>query len=99
MSTRYQEQVDAISKSISELKDGSTQQFQAYREKVALLGGYGEAYFEGALKTLGEKKLTVREEKVMEVLAVHVRDYNAQRRADAERWLQDFEKAFESFGD
>ncbi len=99
MSTRYQEQVDAIQKTIRELKESSDQQFQAYRDKVALLGGYGEAYVEAALKALREKPLLARETKVTELLAAHVREFNAQRRADPERWRAEFEQAFQGFAD
>jgi len=35
----------------------------------------------------------------MELLAAHVKEFNAQRRADAGRWLADFTKAFEGFSD
>ena len=99
MSTRYQEQVDAITKTQRELEQAVEQQFQAYRDKVASLGGYDAAYFEGAIKVLREKPLLPRETRVMELLAAHVKEFHAQRRADAERWLADFKKAFEVFSD
>jgi hypothetical protein len=99
LSTRYQEQVDAITKTQRELEQAVEQQFQAYRDKVATLGGYEAAYYEGAVKALREKPLLPRETRVMELLATHVKEFNTQRRADAERWLADFGKAFEGFSD
>jgi hypothetical protein len=99
LSTRYQEQVDAITKTQRELEQALDQQFQAYRDKVATLGGYEATYYEGAIKALREKPLLRREARVMELLATHVKEFNAQRRADAERWLADFRKAFEGFSD
>ena len=99
MSTRYQEQVDAIQKTMRELKASADQQFQAYGEKVAALGGYGEAYYEAALKALQAKPLLPREAKTTELLAAHVRDFNAQRRAEPARWRTDFEQAFQGFAD
>ena len=99
LSTRYQEQVDAISKTQRELEQAVDQQLQAYRDKVATLGGYEANYYEGAIKALREKPLLPREARVMELLAAHVKEFNAQRRADAERWLADFRQAFASFTD
>ena len=99
LSTRYQEQVDAITKTQRELGQAVEQQFQAYRDKVATLGGYEATYYEGAIKALREKPLLPREARVMELLEAHVKEFNAQRRADAERWLADFRTAFEGFSD
>ncbi len=99
LSTRYQEQVDAITKTQRELEQAVEQQFQAYRDKVATLGGYEATYYEGAIKALREKPLLPREARVMELLAAHVKEFNTQRRADAERWLADFRQAFASFTD
>ena len=99
ISTRYQEQVDTLEKTRRDMKTAADQQFHAYGEKIALLGGYGPDFFEAALKALGERPLLPREAKVMVLVGGHVRDFHAQRRVDAERWRSDFEAALEDFAD
>jgi hypothetical protein len=99
MSTRYQEQVDAIEKTMRDLKEAAHQQFVAYCEKVAALGGYDQGYYEAALKAQGEKPLLPREARVMVLLGDHVKGFHAQRRPDPEQWRVDFDEALKGFAD
>lgn len=99
ISTRYQEQVDAIGETMRGLKESADQQFRAYRDKVAVLGGYDQGYYEAALKAQAEKPLPPREARVMALLGDHVKDFHTQRRADPESWRADFEQALQGFAD
>jgi len=97
MSSRYLEQVSAVEKRIEELSAARIQQFQAYSEKVGQLGEYGSDYFEQALETLREQDPLPRENAVLELLTVHVREFSEKRRADRENWLGGYEEVFKKF--
>ena len=99
MSTRYQEQVDAIQKALRDLEEATGEQLRGYQEKVAVLGNYAESYIAGALATLGGKSLRPRERKVLELLAKHVQAFNVGRQGDPEGWMADFKQAFQDFND
>lgn len=99
LSTRYQDQVEAVERSIREIETAAREQLQGYRDKIAKLGEYEPDYIAQAFKTLGEGELPVRERAVMELLAVHVEEFAEQRRAEPERWLEEFRARFKDFKD
>ncbi|BCU06326.1 formylglycine-generating enzyme family protein [Allochromatium tepidum] len=99
ISTRYQDQVEAVERSIREIETAAREQLQGYRDKIAKLGEYEPDYIAQAFKTLGEGEPPVRERAVMELLAVHVEEFAEQRRAEPERWLEEFRGRFKDFKD
>ncbi|ADC63560.1 formylglycine-generating enzyme family protein [Allochromatium vinosum] len=99
LSTRYQDQVEAVERSIREIETAAREQLQGYRDKIAKLGEYEPDYIAHAFAALGERELPVRERAVMELLAVHVEEFAEQRRADPERWMEEFRARFKDFQD
>ena len=99
LSTRYQDQVEAVERSIREIETAAREQLQGYRDKIAKLGEYEPDYIAHAFAALGERELPVRERAVMELLAVHVEEFAEQRRAEPERWLEEFRARFKDFKD
>ncbi len=99
LSTRYQDQVEAVERSIRELETAAREQVQGYRDKIAKLGEYEPDYIAQAFAALGERDLPVRERAVMELLAVHLEEFAERRRAEPERWLEDFRRRFQDFQD
>ncbi len=99
ISTRYQEQVDAVEKSIADLDKAAREQLQGYREKVAQLGEYEKAYITHAFGALAEREVPPREKAVMELLKAHVEAFGDKRRADVDAWREAFRTRFEGFTD
>ncbi len=99
VSSRYQEQVAAVEKSVRELDTALQGQLQGYRDKIGSLGEYETAYIEYAVEQLGSKEMTMRERVVMELLKLHVQDFAEKRRADIDTWLEAFHKRFDGFSD
>jgi hypothetical protein len=99
LSTRYQDQVEAVERSIRDIETAAREQLQGYRDKLAKLGEYEHDYIVQAFKTLGEGELPARERVVLELLAVHVEEFAEQRRAEPERWLEEFRRRFDDFKD
>lgn len=99
VSSRYQEQVVAVEKSIQELEKAKGEQLRGYQDKVASLGEYEAAYRDHAFEQLGTKEVTKREQVVTELLKLHVQDFAEKRRADVDVWLGEFQKRFDGFTD
>lgn len=99
VSSRYQEQVQTIEKSMAELETALKEQMQAYKEKLATLGTYEETYIEFAHKALKEKEMTGRERLVLELLQAHTAAFAEKRRAESEAWLDDYRQRFAGFSD
>jgi phage host-nuclease inhibitor protein Gam len=99
VSSRYQEQVAAVEKSIRELETALQGQLQGYRDKITSLGEYESGYIDYAFEKLRAKEMTTRERVVMELLKLHVQDFAEKRRADVEIWLDLFRKRFDGFSD
>jgi len=99
VSSRYQEQVAAVEKSVRELENALQGQLQGYRDKIGSLGEYETVYLEYAFEQLGAKEMTTRERVVMELLKLHVQDFAEKRRADFEIWLEAFRTRFDGFSD
>ncbi|TVQ70224.1 SUMF1/EgtB/PvdO family nonheme iron enzyme [Ectothiorhodospira sp. BSL-9] len=99
ISTRYQDQVDAVERSMRDLEIAAGEQLRGYQDKVAELGDYEPQYIEHAFQVLDATELPPRERRVMEVLRKHVDVFNEQRRADPQVWMQDFRERFEGFED
>ncbi len=98
MSTRYQDQLKAIQKKIKELEEGSREQFNAYREKIMLLGNYRTGYIDYAIKELRGRKHSSREDKVLTLVERHARQFNKERRDYPQEWRRDFDKVFGAKG-
>ncbi len=98
-STRYQEQVAAVEKSMVELEAAARDQLQGYRDKVGKLGEYGKEHIDFAFTQLEATEMTKRERLVMELVKVHVKAFAEARRADSDAWFQEFRKRFEGFSD
>ncbi|MCA1794333.1 MAG: SUMF1/EgtB/PvdO family nonheme iron enzyme [Desulfobacteraceae bacterium] len=98
-STRYQQQVEAVEKTMRELNAALAEQLQGYGDKISNLGGYETAYIDYAFTQLGSKEMTNRERQVMELTRLHVQIYADERRADTELWLKDFRHRFDVFSD
>ena len=98
-STRYQEQVAAVEKSIGELETALGEQMQGYKDKIGTLGEYEKAYIDSAFTELEAREMTKRERLVMKLLKGHVQGFAEQRRADTELWLEEFRKGFAEFSD
>nr|WP_274520799.1 SUMF1/EgtB/PvdO family nonheme iron enzyme [Ectothiorhodospira variabilis] len=99
ISTRYQEQVDAVERSMRDLEVAAGEQLRGYQDKVAELGDYEPQYIEHAFQVLDAAELPPRERQVMGVLRGHVEAFSEQRRSDPEAWMQDFRESFEDFQD
>lgn len=98
-STRYQEQVAAVEKSIGELETALGEQMQGYKDKVGALGEYEKAYIDLAFTELEAREMTKRERLVMKLLKGHAENFAEQRRADTELWLEEYRKGFAEFLD
>ena len=98
-STRYQEQVAAVEKSMGELETALGEQMEGYKGKIATLGDYEKAYIDFAFTELEAKEMTKRERLVMKLLKGHAQNFAEQRRADTELWLEEFRKGFVEFSD
>ncbi|WP_412851366.1 SUMF1/EgtB/PvdO family nonheme iron enzyme [Ectothiorhodospira shaposhnikovii] len=99
LSTRYQEQVTAVEASIRDLDEAARAQLQGYRDKVSTLGDYEPAYIEQAFAALAARETPRREQVVLELLKTHAEDFNEQRRADLDLWLEDYRARFRDFTD
>jgi formylglycine-generating enzyme required for sulfatase activity len=99
ISSRYQEQIKAVDARIQELTAATQQQLQGYGQKVGQLGEYESFYIEYALDTLKEGEPLPRERAVLELLSEHVNEFNEHRRADNERWLEEYQERFSRFAD
>ena len=99
ISTRYQEQVDAVEKSLSDLDTAAREQLQGYREKITQLGEYDAPYISFAFEQLEARSPPKREQAALELLKTHVEAYGEQRRADVELWLQNYRERFKGFTD
>ncbi len=98
-STRYQEQVAAVEKSMAELEKALGEQMQGYKDKIGTLGEYEKAYIDFAFTELEAREMTKRERLVMKLLKGHARNFAEQRRADTDLWLEEFRKGFAEFSD
>jgi hypothetical protein len=98
-SSRYQEQVAAVQKSIGELETALGEQMLGYKDKIGTLGEYEETYIDFAFTELEAREMTKRERLVMKLLKEHARNFAEQRRADTEVWLEEFRKGFAEFSD
>jgi hypothetical protein len=98
-STRYQEQVVAVEKSMAELETALREQLEGYKGKLSTLGDYEKAYVDFAFAELEAREMTKRERLVMKLLKGHAQGFAEQRRADTELWLEDFRKGFAEFSD
>lgn len=98
-STRYQEQVAAVEKSMGELQTALGEQMLGYKDKIGTLGEYEKAYIDFAFTELEAREMTKRERLVMKLLKGHVESFAEQRRADTEVWLEEFRKGFAEFSD
>ncbi len=94
MSTRYQAQVTAINKKISDLKQASKEQFEAYIQKISTLGNYKISYIDYAINTLRNKRHTNREDKVLTLVEKHAKEFFRDRRSYPEKWQQEFKRIF-----
>lgn len=99
ISTRYEEQVAAVERSMSELQTAAQEQLQGYRDKVGKLGEYDPAHVDYAFGALEGAGPTPREQAVMTLLRRHVADFSEHRRADLDAWREEFRVLFESFSD
>ncbi len=99
ISTRYQEQVQAVERSMADLNEAVAMQLQAYGEKVASLGDYPPEHMSMAIDFLAERQPPRRESMVLELLRVHTETFFEQRRADPDTWLNDFKSSFTDFVD
>ncbi len=99
VSARYQEQVEAVQKSVAELEAALNEQMQGYTTKIGVLGEYERAFIDHAFTELESKGMTKRERLVMELLKAHVTVFSEQRRAETQAWLEEFRKRFSGFSD
>lgn len=99
ISSRYQTQIDAVQRSLSENGAAADEQYKAYLEKVALIGEYENDFRAHAFKTMHEKTLSSREARVLELLGIHVQKYNDSRAVESAAWLQEFNDVFSQFSD
>lgn len=97
ISSRYQEQVAALEASIQELTTAAQEQMRGYREKITQLGDYEPGYIETALVTLRAAEPPQRERLVLDLLGKHLEEFGMQRRAEPERWLDEFREGFAGF--
>jgi hypothetical protein len=98
-SSRYQEQVAAVEKSISELETALGEQMTGYKDKIGTLGEYEKAYIDFAFTELEAREMTKRERLVMTLLKGHAESFAEQRRADTDLWLEEYRKGFAEFSD
>ncbi|SFJ57086.1 Sulfatase-modifying factor enzyme 1 [Desulfomicrobium apsheronum] len=98
-SSRYQEQVAAVEKSMAELETALGEQMQGYKDKIGTLGEYEKAYIDFAFTELEAREMTKRERLVMKLLKGHAESFAEQRRADTDLWLEEFRKGFAEFSD
>lgn len=65
VSARYQEQVEAVQKSVAELEAALNEQMQGYTTKIGVLGEYELTFIDHAFMELESKEMTKRERLVM----------------------------------
>lgn len=99
MSTRYQQQVENVGRSLDENAAAADEQFQSYLAKAAELGRYRQSYREYAFKDMDERRLSKRERRVLEFLAQHVSHYHEQSGIDPQAWRAAFDEVFRQFDD
>jgi hypothetical protein len=99
ISSRYQEQVDLVEKSMRDLEAAAAEQMRGYRDKIAALGEYAPNHVDYAFTVLEAKTPSGRERAVMGLVKTHVGDFSAKRRADLEAWDAAFRERFEGFVD
>ncbi len=99
ISSRYQQQVDTVEKSIRELQAAAVEQMLGYREKVGSLGEYEPAHLDHAFAVLEARDLSSREHAVLELLRLHVTEFAEKRRADVDGWDRAFRERFKGFVD
>lgn len=97
LSTRYQDQIEAVKATIAELENDVAAQVGVYGAKIAALGDYGPRYIDGALTTLREDTRLAREQAVAALVTEHVADFARARRIDRAGWQTDFVRTFETF--
>ena len=99
LSTRYQDLVTTIKTEIARRQEYARQLLERYGEDLGNLGEYSPAYISQALKALGEKKLTNRAAKALELLTRHVEHYQTTRRVHWDAWWGDFNEGFKNLAD
>ncbi len=99
MSSRYQEQVAAVEKSLTDLQAAADKQLEGYRDKIATLGEYEQPYIEHAFAQLEGGEMTGRERETLGLLKEHAKSFAEQRRADLDGWMKDFRGKFKTFKD
>ncbi len=99
ISSRYEEQVQAVEKSIAELETALGEQLQGYREKIGSLGEYDRFHMDHAFVALEAQTMTRREQAVLELLKAHALDFAEKRRAEPQLWLEGFSQQFARFSD
>lgn len=97
LSSRYQEQVDAVDQSLTELNVAVQDQWRGYQEKLQQFGEYPELYIDWALETLRAGDPLPREQVVLDLLTEHAQEYTVERRVNDEAWLQQFKERFAGF--
>ncbi|WP_373501430.1 SUMF1/EgtB/PvdO family nonheme iron enzyme [Desulfococcus sp.] len=99
VSTRYQEQLAAVEKSVHELEIALNEQLQGYTDKIGTLGEYEQTYIEHAFQQLEGKEMTRRERLVLELVKLHAASFAEKRRTDGETWLTEYRQKFTGFSD
>ncbi len=99
ISTRYQAQVSQVEQSLAENQTAADEQFTAYVEKIGQLGDYDPDYADGAFMAMGERRLSARESKVLEIAARHVAQFHERRNTDKTAWRSELDETFREFND
>lgn len=97
ISSRYQEQVAAVERSLAENRTEADAQLAAYLGKVAQLGDYEAVYIDPAFTALRGQSLSAREQRVLDLLAQHIRFYAETRAYDRTAWADEYAATFATF--
>ncbi len=98
-STRYESRLREVEALIEAQQRSIEEQLTAYGDKLAELGDTHPDHVADAFKALAARRMTARENAVLELLERHVQRYHELRRSEPDRWLEEYSMRFVGFED
>jgi len=98
-STRYESRLREVEALIEAQRRSIEEQLSAYGDKLAELGDTHPDHVADAFKALAARRMTARENAVLELLERHVQRYHELRRSEPDRWLEEYSMRFVGFED
>lgn len=98
-STRYESRLREVEALIEAQRRSIDEQLSAYGDKLAELGDTHPDHVAEAFETLAARRMTAREDAVLELLELHIQRYHELRRSEPERWREEYSTRFVDFED